>query len=61
MKDKMNNEKIINIIDKDYKKISKGFRMIEWLNDTRHLSKKELQEIVDIRRKNYGDNDEHNR
>ena len=57
----MNNEKIINIIDKDYKKISKGFRMIEWLNDTRHLSKKELQEIVDIRRKNYGDNDEHNR
>ena len=54
----MNKEKIINIINKDYKKISKGFRMIEWLNDTRHLSKKELQEVVDIRRKNYRDKHE---
>ena len=42
----------------NYKKISKGFRMIEWLNDTRHLSKKELQEVVDIRRKNYRDKHE---
>ena len=54
----MNKKKIINIINKDYEKISKGFRMIEWLNDTRHLSKKELQKVVDTRRKNYGDKHE---
>ena len=49
----MRKEKILKVINKDYKKISEGFRMVEWLKDTRHLSKKELQEVVDIRRKNY--------
>lgn len=43
-------DKILKVINKDYKKISEGFRMIEWLKDTRHFSRKELQEIINQRK-----------
>jgi len=38
-------------IGKDYKKISKGFRMIQWLEDTKGLSKEELQQVINKRKK----------
>ena len=43
-------EKILKVINKDYKKISKGFRMTEWLEDTKGLSKEELQEAINKRK-----------